>query len=108
MVHFAPDYLDLKESMVRCWKKIYLNELENKKQNSEELRVSTLPSTKMGWPLKLGAELDNHILLVTCQRGGAVTTDIAIVGTIGIIRRKDSNLLAKNGGIKRLGPKFIG
>jgi len=37
-------------------------------------------------------------LLATCQGGGAVTTDVTIEGAIAIICRKDSNLLAKNGG----------
>jgi len=64
---FAPDYLDLKESTVCGWKTIYLDELEEKRQNSEELRISTLPFAR---PLKLGAELDNQIkaYLVTTHR----------------------------------------
>ena len=35
-------------------------------------------------------------MLATCQKGGAVMTDVAITGAIGIICRKDSNLLAKS------------
>ena len=37
-------------------------------------------------------------VLATCRKGGAVTTDVAITDAIEIIRRKGSNLLAKNRG----------
>jgi len=59
MVHFAPDYLDLKKAQYVAGKQFIL--MKNKKQNSKKLHVCTLPSTKMGQPLKLGTELDNHI-----------------------------------------------
>ena len=103
LVHFAPDYPKnaLKESMVRGWKTYYLEELGRKKENGEDLYVKTLPSTKMGRPLNLGADLDKQVksyLLATRKGGGAVTTDVAIAEALGIIRRKDSNLLAQNGG----------
>ena len=37
-------------------------------------------------------------VLATHRKEGAVTTDVAIADAIGIIRRKGSNLLAKNRG----------
>jgi len=110
MVHIAPDYPDLKESTIHGLK-IYLDEFKSKKQNSEELRVSTLPSAKIGWSLKLNAELDNQVkayLLATCRGGGAVITDVAKAGAIRIICRKDTNASKKWGLDKRLGLKFIG
>ena len=103
LVHFAPEFPTnaLKESTVRGWKTCYLEELAKKKDNGEELLVKTLPTAKMGRPLNLGADLDRQVqsyLLDTRKGGGAVTTDVAIAGALGIIRRKDSNLLAQNGG----------
>ena len=104
LVHFAPEFPDnaLKESTVRGWKTCYLEELARKKKDGEELRVKALPTAKMGRPLNLGADLDRQVqsyLLDTRQGGpGAVSTDVAIAAALGIIRRKDSNLLAKNGG----------
>ena len=62
--------------------------------------MKMLPSAKMGRPLDLGADLDKQVkyyLLATRKGGGAVTTDITIEA-LGIICRKDSNLLAQNGG----------
>ena len=82
-------------------KTIILKNWTKKKQSGEELCVNKLPSAKMGRPLTLGAGLVDQVkayVLTTRRKGGAVTTDVAVAGAIGIIRKKDSNLLAKNGG----------
>ena len=101
--HFAKDYPDgsLKESTVRGWKKEYLNELARRKRNGEELSVKSLPSAKTGRPLTLGSTLDNQVqayLIATREAGGVVNSEVAIAAAVGIVRKKDSNLLAQNGG----------
>lgn len=40
------------------------------------------------------------------KAGGVVNAEIAIAGAKGLVRRKDSLLLAENGGHKGLGPSF--
>ena len=55
----------------------------------------------MGWPLNLGPDLDKQAqvyLLSVHEGGGVMTMDLAIAAAIGIVCKKDSNLLTKNGG----------
>ena len=55
----------------------------------------------MGQPLNLGVALDKQVqsyLLAAHEGGGSVTTDLAIAVGIGLVHKKDSNLLAKDGG----------
>ena len=103
LVHFAPEFPDntLKESTVRGWKKGYLMELARRKKSGDDLSVKVLPTAKMGRPLNLGVGLDKQVqsyLLAVREGGGRVTTDLAIAAGTGLVRKKDSNLLAKNGG----------
>ena len=103
LVHFAPEFPDntLKESTVRGWKKGYLMELTRRKKSGDDLSVKVLSTANMGRPLNLGVGLDKQVqsyLLAVREGGGRVTTDLAIAAGTGLVRKKNSNLLAKNGG----------
>ena len=101
--HFAKEYPDgsSKESTVRGWKKEYLKELARRKRNDEELSGKLLSSSKTGQPLTLGYALDQQkqaYLIATREAVGVVNSEVAIAAAMGIGRKKDSNLLALNGG----------
>jgi len=103
MTHFAPDFLkgNLKESTVRGWKKAYLLELRTPKKSGGDSKVKSLPCAKMGWPLTLGSVLDEQVqayLLATWEKAGIVTTNLAIAAAERIVIKKDSKVLAVNGG----------
>ena len=60
-----------------------------------------LPSKRRGRPFLLGEEVEMQVrayLKALCANGAVVNTAIAIGCAEGIIRNKDSNLLAANGG----------
>ena len=91
----------LKESTIRGWKNAYLKELDSRKRSGRELDVKTLPQKKTGRPLILDEETDKEIqqyLLALREAGGAVNCAIVRASAMGIIRRKNSCLLACNGG----------
>ena len=91
----------LKESTVRGWKNVYLQELQARKRSGSELEVKTLPQKKAGRPLTVDEETDMEIqkyLQALCEASGAVNCAIARASAMGIIKRKDSGLLACNGG----------
>ena len=55
----------------------------------------------MGHPLLLGSQLDKEIqayLRNICKVGCPVNTVVTIGAATGLVHRKDSNLLAVNGG----------
>ena len=63
--------------------------------------VQQLPPKKKGCPLLLGEELDRQVrdyLQVLRKNGVIVNTAIVIAFGDGIVRSKDANLLAINGG----------
>ena len=63
--------------------------------------IKELPVIKRGRPYLLGNELDNQVqtyLTALRERGGVVNTAIVLACAEGIIKNKDSNLLATNGG----------
>ena len=109
----CPD-LVLKEATVRRLKNVYLSELKKgsfEASHHSELGgnsevVQQLPPKKKGCPLLLGEELDRQVrdyLQVLRRNGAAVNTAIVIACGDGIIRSKDANLLAINGGSTRTG-----
>jgi len=104
MTHFAPDFPkgSLKKSTVHGWKKAYLLELRTQKKSGGDLKVKSLPCAKMGRPLTLGPVLDKRqvqaYLLATREKAGAVTSNLVIAAAEGIVIKKDSKLLAVNGG----------
>ena len=76
-------------------------ELARRKKSVDDLSVKVLPTVKIKQPLNLGVPLDEQVqsyLLAICEGGGSVMTDLAIAAGTGLVRKKDSNLLAKNGG----------
>ena len=63
--------------------------------------ISELPEKKKGRPLLLGEELDQQVkayLTSFCENGAVINTAIIIACAEGIVKSKDSNLLACNGG----------
>ena len=91
----------LKESTVRGWKNVYLQELQSRKQSDCEMEVKTLLRKKTGRPLTLDEETDMEIqkyLLTLHEAGGSVSCAIARAGAMDIITRKNSSLLECNGG----------
>ena len=64
-------------------------------------RVGVLPMVKTGRLLLLGNELGKEVqayFIDLCKVGGHVNSAVAIVTGRGIVRSKDSRLLAENGG----------
>ena len=63
--------------------------------------MDQLPQGKVGHPLLLGETLDQQVqayLHMLRDSGGVINTSIAIAAATGIVRKKDSNLFAANGG----------
>jgi len=75
---------NLKESSVRDWRDLYLNELQDRRKMvklGEEIIIDTLPSKKCGRPLLLGQKLDGYLqqLIVSMRaRGTHIGTNVAI------------------------------
>ena len=91
----------LKESTIREWKKTYLKELSSRRKANKDMTIEKLPEKKTGRPLMLGDTLDKEVqayIQETRKVGGVVNARIAIACATGILRRRNSNLLAVNGG----------
>ena len=100
---FSKDFPEssLKESTIRGWKKAYLKELSSRKRAGKDMTIEKLPEKKTGRPLMLGETLDKEVqayIQETRKVGGVVNTRIAIACATGILRRRNSNLLAVNDG----------
>ena len=101
--HFKGEFPEdsLKESTIRGWKKAYIVELESRRRTGKDRTVKELPQKKMRHPLMLGENLDKQVqayLLELGKVGGIVNREIAIVSARGIVCKKDSRVLAENGG----------
>ena len=100
--------LALKETTVRRIKNVYLSELKkgsfevsHSGESSDSEVVQQLPPKKKGRPLLIGEDLDRQVrdyLQVLRKNGAPVNTAIVIACGDGIVRSKDANLLAINGG----------
>ena len=91
----------LKESTIRGWKKAYLQELHKRKKSGSSMVVSELKEKKNGHPLMLGEDLDRKVrayIQDTHRFDNAITTRVVMAGALGIVKEKDKNLLAENGG----------
>ena len=100
---FKKDFPDdlLKESTIRGWKKTYLLELQSRRKAGKDLAVKELPNKKAGRPLMLGEALDGQVkayLTELGRVGGVANIAIAMASARGIVRKKDSRMLAENGG----------
>ena len=101
--HFKKDFPEeaLKESTIRGWKKTYLLELQSRKRAGEDLSIKELPTKKIGRSLMLGKDLDKQMqayLKELGRIGGVVNAVIAMASAKKIVRKKDSRMLAENGG----------
>ena len=101
--HFNKEYPNLKESTVRDWRDAYRQELKKKRKVDSKggIKIDELPGRKRGRPLLLGEELDKQVqdyLTSFRESGAVVNTAIAMACAEGIVRSKDTNLLACNGG----------
>ena len=91
----------LKESTVRGWRDTYTLELKARKRAGKDIDIKTLPAKKVGRPPLLDEEIDKEVqkyLLMLREAGGAVNGAIARSAAAGIIRIRNSKLLACNGG----------
>ena len=91
----------LNESTIRGWKKAYLQELHKRKKSGSSMVVNELKEKKNGRPLILGEDLDRKVrayIQDTRQLGNAITTRVVMAGALSIVKKKDKNLLAENGG----------
>ena len=92
----------LKESSVRTWKNAYRAELCQLRQDGKmNPNVKWLPYKRRIRPFILGEEMEMEVrayLKALRANGAVVNTSIAIGCVEGIIRNKDSNLMAANGG----------
>ena len=100
--YYSKKYPDLKESSVRTWKNACTSEIKKRRrQGHEDISVKKLPERKRGRSFLLGEELEMQVrayLHALRANGAVVNTAIAIACAEGIVRNKDSNLLACNGG----------
>ena len=87
---------------MRGWKNSYLRELQERKHSGDDdVAITELPPKKTGRPLLLDEQTDREVqmyLLSLREAGGVVNCAIARASATGIIRRKNSNWLACNGG----------
>ena len=86
---------------MRGWKNVYLRELQERKHSSDDVSITELPPKMTGRPLLLDEQMDREVqmyLLSLREAGGSVNCAIARASATGIIRRKNSNWLACNGG----------
>ena len=70
-------------------------------RNDEDLEIKALVGKKPGRPLLLGDDLDKEVqaYLRNLRKAGCpVNTAVTVGAATGLVRRKDSNLLAANGG----------
>jgi len=100
--HFTAEFQKgaLKESTVLGWKKAYLTEIQSQQRDGKDLLFTELPAKKIGRPLMLGEAMDKKLqwyLLDLNKVGGVVNAEIAIASGKGLVRKKDSRLLAENG-----------
>ena len=101
--HFTGEFPEgaLKESTVHGWKKAYLVELHLQRRAGKDLLITELPTKKLGHPLLLGETLEKELrayLIDLGKAGRVVNAEIAMASAKGLVRRKDSRLLAENGG----------
>ena len=75
-------------------------ELESRRRLGKDMIVKELPLTKIRHPLTMEEDLDKQVQAYITDLGkvgGGVNKDLVIASARGIIRKKDSGLLAKNG-----------
>ena len=94
----------MKDSSVRTWRNAYTSEIKKRRREGrEDIPVERLSEKKRGRgrSLLLGDELEAQVreyLIALLANGAVVNTAIAIGCAEGIVKSKDSNLLASNGG----------
>ena len=102
--HYASKQMNLKESTVRDWRRVYLSELAKKKQSAdigEELVVLELLKKPIGRPPLLGVKLDNDLkTLIKAMRKAGTTINSAIVIGVGrgLLLKSKRELLDEYGG----------
>lgn len=99
--YYEKRFPGIKESSVRTWKNVYTSEIgKRRREGSEDFTVQKLPEKERGRPFLLGEELEMQVraYLTALRSNGAVNTAIAIGCAEGIVKNKDSRLLASNGG----------
>jgi len=75
--------------------------IAQEKKSGSSIVVSELKEKKNGRPLMLGEDLDRKVrtyIQDTRRLGNAITTRVVMAGALGIVKKKDKNLLAENGG----------
>ena len=99
---FSKDFdKTLKESTIRGWKKAYLQELHLRKKAGVSIVVSEIKEKKNGRPLMLGEDLDGKVRAYIQDMhvlGNVITTRVVMAAALDIVKKKDKNLLAVNGG----------
>ena len=92
----------LKERTIRGWRNLYQAELKMRVSRKEpDFDIKVIPEKKMWHPLLLGIDLDKEVqayLRTICKAGCPIDTAVTLGAATGLVRRKDSNLLAANGG----------
>ena len=96
------EFANLKESTVRGWKSTYCMKLAfSRKRDVEVEAIVELPEKRRGRPLLIGEELEDKVkwfLTEVRKSGGVVNSQIAVGAAKGVIKARDANLLAENGG----------
>ena len=101
--HFKGDFPkdSLKESTIFGWNNACLQELQSCRREGKDRVVKELPKRKTGCPLMMGEDLDRQVqanLRDLDKGGGGVNIELAIASARENKRKKDSRLLAENGG----------
>ena len=99
--YYEKRFPGVKKSSVRTWRNVYTSEIgKRRREGSEDFTVQKLPE-KRGRPFLLGEELEMQVrtYLTALRANGAVVNTATAIGCAeGIVKSKDSRLLASNGG----------
>ena len=90
----------LKESTICGWKKAFFQQLHARKKSGESTDITAIIEKKDSHPLMLGADLDGKVRTYIQEArclGNAINTRVVIACAMGIMKKKDSSLLAING-----------
>ena len=89
--YYKKRFPGIKENSVRTWKNVYTSEIgKRRREGSKDFTVQKLLEKKRGRPFLLGEELEMQVRTYLAA--------IAIGCAEGIVKNKDSRLLASNGG----------
>ena len=93
--------IDLKDSTMRGWKKLYCDTLSSKSRMGDDKPVKELPTQSVGRPLLQGQDVEyktRRVIHQIREAGGVISNSSVIRIITGFLRDTDSSLLLENCG----------